>query len=73
MHLGELFLGQSFGGLQAESTPQFLHDMDNHFILSGIEASFPVVYHLLSWLPDKGIQEFLLSRERLAMASSYIK
>ncbi|MCJ1475735.1 hypothetical protein MMC13_004399 [Lambiella insularis] len=64
--VGELFLGQDFGGLLAEKMPQFLHDMDNHFILSGIESSFPWLYILLSQLPIPKIRNFFNSRPQLA-------
>jgi hypothetical protein len=58
-------LGQDFAGLLADKTPQFLHDMDNHFLLSGIESSFPWLYVLLSRLPIPAIQHFFASRQRL--------
>lgn len=66
VYVGELFLGQDFEGLLANKPPQFLHDMDNHFLLSGIESSFPWLYTILSRLPIPTTQHFFNSRPRLA-------
>ena len=67
---GELFLGQSFGGLQADSPPQFLSDMDNHFLLSGIDANLPWIYLILYYLPFETVKDFLRSRERISKVGS---
>ena len=44
--------------------------MDNHFLLSGIESSFPWLYILLSRLPIPAIQYFFASRPRLAQVGA---
>lgn len=64
---GDLFLGQTFGGLESKDPPQFLHDMDMHFICCGIEASSWLLYTVLSHLPIPQIQYFFKSRERLGL------
>ncbi|KAK5166454.1 uncharacterized protein LTR77_007997 [Saxophila tyrrhenica] len=63
--VGELFLGSSFGGLDNEDPPQFLLDIDQHFLLSGIEWNFPWIYALMTILPFQGVQWFLGARRRL--------
>jgi hypothetical protein len=60
-----LFLGQDFEGLTLARTPQMLADLDNHFILCGIEANFWWIYKALRWLPVPSLRHFLLSRERI--------
>ncbi|KAK3625225.1 hypothetical protein LTR56_012019 [Elasticomyces elasticus] len=64
--VGELFLGSSFGGLEAGTAPQFLHDMDDFFLLGGLEYQFYAVVALLRRLPLAGLQSFLACRERVA-------
>ncbi|KAK3617897.1 hypothetical protein LTR56_024996 [Elasticomyces elasticus] len=64
--VGELFLGSSFGGLEAGTAPQFLHDMDEFFLLGGLEYQFYAVVALLRRLPLAGLQSFLACRERVA-------
>ncbi|EXJ67490.1 uncharacterized protein A1O5_09503 [Cladophialophora psammophila CBS 110553] len=63
--VGELFLGQSFNGLKAGTPPQFLHDIDQHFILCGIEGNFPLIYAMLLRIPIPALQRFLKARQRL--------
>lgn len=63
--IGELFLGQSFGGLDSTRTPPFLVDMDHAFMVAGVQANFPVMYHVLRRLPIPSIKHFLESRDRL--------
>ncbi|KAH6959580.1 cytochrome P450 [Ilyonectria sp. MPI-CAGE-AT-0026] len=63
--VGELFLGQSFGGLDSISCPQFLKDMDYHFLLSGVESSFPWLNELLLFLPLPAVKHFLAARDRI--------
>ncbi|KAK5047410.1 hypothetical protein LTR84_006506 [Exophiala bonariae] len=65
--VGELFLGQSFGGLASKEPPQFLHDMDLHFMCCAIEATSPLLYAVLSRLPIPPLQHFFKSRERLVL------
>lgn len=63
--LGELFLGQSFNGLTSSTKPQFLEDMDHHFLLSGIESSLPAMYALLAIVPVPAVRHFLQARHRI--------
>ena len=64
--VGELFLGQSFGALEADETPQFLHDGDRTFLQLGIAGNLPWIDALLRIMPVSKIQEFLGSSERIA-------
>ncbi|KAK3075510.1 hypothetical protein LTR53_001127 [Teratosphaeriaceae sp. CCFEE 6253] len=64
--VGELFLGTSFGALKAGTSPQFLHDVDRHFLLSNVEWNFPWLAALLSWMPIPSIREFVGASERIA-------
>ncbi|KAL6245307.1 hypothetical protein RBB50_008082 [Rhinocladiella similis] len=63
--IGELFLGQSFGGLDSTSTPPFLVDMDNSFMVAGIESAFNGVSQILRWVPNSSLRRFLESKDRL--------
>ncbi|TKA75502.1 hypothetical protein B0A55_04652 [Friedmanniomyces simplex] len=69
--VGELFLGSSFGGLEAGTAPQFLHDTDDFFLLGGLEWHFPALVAVLRRLPLSGLQSFLACRERVTQ--NYIK
>ncbi|TKA53906.1 hypothetical protein B0A55_12500, partial [Friedmanniomyces simplex] len=64
--VGELFLGTSFGALETGTAPQFMHDMDRHFLLGGIEWSFPWLAALLRMLPIPSLAHYLGARDRLA-------
>lgn len=64
--LGELFLGQSFGGLDSDRPPQFLVDMDNAFIIGSLERSFPWMCAILRFLHVPAVENFLASRVRLS-------
>ena len=68
--VGELFLGSSFGGLDLDEAPQFLNDIDKHFLLCGIEWNFPVIYAVLTLLPIPAIRDFLGARDRISQVSS---
>lgn len=63
--LGELFLGQSFGGLDSPEPPQFLLDMDYAFMPSDLDASFPWLHRLLLLLPIPALRHVLAARDRL--------
>ena len=63
---GELFLGSSFGGLDSEEAPQFLKDIEQHFLLSGIEWNFPLIYALLAIMPFQPLRWFLGARPRIS-------
>ncbi|KAK0924020.1 hypothetical protein LTR29_018195 [Friedmanniomyces endolithicus] len=63
--VGELFLGASFNALDHDRPPQFLEDMDRHFLLSGMEANLPWLYNVLWMLPIPSLQFFLTARQRM--------
>jgi cytochrome P450 len=63
--VGELFLGQSFGALDQPEPPAYLDDVDRHFLMSGIDANFPLLYKILSRLPIAAVQHFFASRQRI--------
>lgn len=43
--------------------------MDLHFLLGGIEGSFPWVYAVLARLPVDSVRYFFAARQRLAEVS----
>lgn len=63
--VGELFLGQSFGGIESDKTPQFLEDADRYFMASGLEYSSPSLLRLVTLIPLQSIQYFFSARQRL--------
>lgn len=63
--VGELFLGQSFGALAADKVPQFLHDADAFFLLSGIETHLLPIYRLLWIVPLASVRHWLGVSERI--------
>lgn len=63
--VGELFLGKSFGALSQDKPPAYLEDVDRMFLISGLEANFPLPCKLLSRMPVPQIQHFFDSRTRL--------
>ncbi|KAJ9620373.1 hypothetical protein H2204_012283 [Knufia peltigerae] len=73
--VGELFLGQSFGGLDldAPKPPQFLKDMDYQFILSGLEANLPGLHWILALLRTRipSVDHFLGARHRIHEYGEY--
>jgi len=65
LRAGELFLGNSFGALDSENAPDFVHDLDAAYLAWGIQAQFPLVYNLLCFLPEKRLQHFLSAGDRI--------
>ncbi|KAK6412652.1 hypothetical protein LTR95_017947 [Oleoguttula sp. CCFEE 5521] len=63
--VGQLFLGASFGALEAKQPPQFLHDMDKMFLISGMQWTFPWMFAVMSKLPVPALQDFLASKQRV--------
>lgn len=61
---GQLFLGKSFGALDSEVPPEYVHDLDNFFVISGLEAVAPWFLRLAASIPNKGLQHFLSTRVR---------
>lgn len=64
--VGELFLGASFGALEASEPPQFLADTDLFFLTMAIEEQFPWIYRVLSITPISKLQYALAARQRVA-------
>ncbi|KAI9813028.1 MAG: hypothetical protein M1832_006419 [Thelocarpon impressellum] len=63
--VGELFLGKSFGALDTESTPSFVHDLDAGYLTWSVKGQFPVIYWLMCSLPIPSLRHFLGSGDRL--------
>ena len=61
---GEGFAGKSFGGLETETTPQLLHDIDNVFPGLWVWWMFPSISSVLQYSPFKSIRQFLSAPER---------
>ncbi|KIX06969.1 uncharacterized protein Z518_04945 [Rhinocladiella mackenziei CBS 650.93] len=64
--VGELFLGQSFGGLDSGVTPQFLSDIELFFILADLQWNDPWLAALISYIPLPSVRHFLGAMQRLA-------
>ncbi|KIW99286.1 uncharacterized protein Z519_00949 [Cladophialophora bantiana CBS 173.52] len=64
--VGELFLGQSFGGLESGVTPQFLSDIEMFFILADLQWNNPWLARLILWIPLPSVRYFLGAMQRLA-------
>ncbi|RFU23899.1 hypothetical protein B7463_g12441, partial [Scytalidium lignicola] len=62
--VGELFLGKPFGALDSDVPPEYVHDLDNFFIISGLEGGMPLLLRLAALIPHKDLQHFLSTRER---------
>jgi len=62
-------LGKALGALKDETTPGYVYDFDTTFIVSGIRASFPLIYQLLSRIPFSGLQKFLNAENRIYAVS----
>ncbi|KEF60630.1 uncharacterized protein A1O9_02191 [Exophiala aquamarina CBS 119918] len=63
--VGELFLGQSSGGLEKLEPPRLLEDIDRFFIIGGIAGSFPWLVRLLHLLPIPAVWDFLGAKDRI--------
>ncbi|KAL6245652.1 hypothetical protein RBB50_007651 [Rhinocladiella similis] len=64
--VGELFLGQSFGGLESGVTPQFLSDIELFFVLADLQWNNPWLASLLSYVPLASVRHFMGAMQRLA-------
>lgn len=62
---GELFLGQSSGGIDNLKTPLLLEDIDRFFILGGIQAAYPWLVQILRFLPGASLRELFLAGDRI--------
>ena len=69
--LGELFLGQSFGGLESGVTPQFLSDIELFFVLADLQWNNPWLASLLSYVPLASVRHFMGAMQRLADVSNW--
>ncbi|TKA76250.1 hypothetical protein B0A49_03101 [Cryomyces minteri] len=63
--VGELLLGKSFGALASDEPPAYIEDLDRHFMVLGLNSSFPWVFKLTSYFPSKRWQTFLRAPYRL--------
>lgn len=48
-----------------------MDDMDKHFILAGLEYSFPLLYSALTRVPLPSLQHFFQARERLIQVGDF--
>lgn len=62
---GELFLGQSSGGMDTFKTPALLDDIDRAFILGGLEGAYPWLSQIVYFLPIPSLRKFLGARQRI--------
>lgn len=62
---GELFLGKPFGALDQDYAPTYAHDLDNFFMVYGIQSAFPTLTKVMRWLGPKKIRHWLYTCERM--------
>jgi hypothetical protein len=63
--LGELFLGKPFGALDQDYPPAYAHDLDNFFLVYGIQCAFPALTKLMRWLGPSKIRRWLYTCDRM--------
>ncbi|KAK5688024.1 hypothetical protein LTS10_000002 [Elasticomyces elasticus] len=64
--VGELFLGQSFGGLDSGQTPSFLQDIEQFFILADLQWNSPLLARAILYIPLQSVRHFSRAMQRLA-------
>ncbi|KIX94537.1 uncharacterized protein Z520_09583 [Fonsecaea multimorphosa CBS 102226] len=64
--VGELFLGQAFGGLDSGRTPRALDDVESIFKLGNLEWNNPWIAASLHYIPFASVQHFLGAFDRMA-------
>jgi cytochrome P450 len=69
---GAAFVGASYGGLEADESPQFLSDMENAFLIWDLEGRFPVLMWFVERIPSKSLQHFFNGIDRLYRFSDEI-
>jgi len=68
--IGELFLGQSFGALDSERPPEYMENVDRHFINMAIEGTFPLIHKILTYLPIDEVQKLINASDNLREVSN---
>ncbi|OCL06977.1 cytochrome P450 [Glonium stellatum] len=56
---GEVLLGKSFEALKGNEPPPYIHHLDNAYLVWSLEGLAPWLCKVLSFLPIKGLQEFM--------------
>lgn len=59
------FTGEANGGLQCETSPQFVKDTENAFLIWDLEGRFPILMWFVHHLPIKSLQHILNGTDRL--------
>jgi cytochrome P450 len=67
---GNAFVGAPYGGLECESSPQFVRDMDNAFLIWDLEGRFPLLMWFIERIPMKAAQHFFAGTDRIYKFSS---
>jgi benzoate 4-monooxygenase len=62
---GELFLGKPFGALDQNHPPAYAHDLDNFFVVYGLQCAFPALTKLVRWLGPSKIRRWLYTCDRM--------
>jgi cytochrome P450 len=62
---GAAFVGAPFGGLDSETSPQFVSDMENAFLMWDLEGRFPILMWLFKQLPVRSWRHFLNGTNRI--------
>jgi cytochrome P450 len=62
---GAAFVGAPFGGLDSESSPQFVTDMENAFLMWDLEGRFPILIWAFKQIPVKSFRHFLDGTNRI--------
>jgi cytochrome P450 len=62
---GIAFVGTPNGGLECETSPQFVADMDNAFLIWDLEGRFPLLMWFIERIPLKSLQHVLDGTNRL--------
>ncbi len=63
--VSSLLMGQAVGALESDTEHEYLSNLDNHLIISGVRWQLPWLLPFTSWIPIKRWQFFLTSQKRL--------
>lgn len=63
--VSSLLMGQPVGALDSDTEHEYLSNLDNHLIISGVRWQLPWLLPFTSWIPIKRWQFFLTSQKRL--------
>ena len=69
---GELFLGESSGGLDTLMMPALLVDTDRFFIIGSIGGAYPWLLRLVQFLPIPSLQHLLAAEQRVVQVCVYV-